>query len=675
MAVKRTNPMDIDVISALPDVGQLENDIAALIQRVRDVDTDMLGWLKRQADLVRLRMGIRDRKKSVPWKNSSNIAIPLTDGIIRRWRPGITSLVLDADPVAFFSAQEPNDFETARRAEPYFHFMFTEEMDTTYQTIQLVDTIAWHGHAYTRQSWDYRTSRSARVASSESLFPGGIQQFVEQAIQQELANLQPGQPQPSPQDIVMEVLETQYDLDRNLPDEGPMLLAAAKALLQGAPYVRIVYRTVTRDVPGWDVINPVFVIVPQDQNPEDAEFFCIVHMITEDKLRAMAIDKYLPADRVGALLAQGNKSATPNASSTADSARDRIQDLMDRRAGRSQRHSERDTGFYTLWEIYCRLDIDRDGERERAVLWYAPEHDLSVALQDYVFPFPDAWPITYYPFEAARRPIDNRGIADMVKTLQKLVNAYHNMRIDAGQIMLAPVLTARMTGGNFKRTIKYHPGAIIPVQTPNDITPLVHDMRILGQLLQEEQTNQRIAETYVGVFDATLTNISESRERRTAAEVNAIQGLSSNIFGLDAKIFQVAFSRSLNQLWNLWLEFGPAETFQRVTGEAPIEIRKADIGKNFDIRAAGTPANTNRSFQIATIERALQLLLNPVILQSGEFDFIKLVKRLLTLLDRNLAQGIIRSAEDATAVQTIRQAAGVIDQQRGIGDGGPAAFF
>lgn len=659
MAVSRGNPLSIEVLAAVPTPEDLKDEIDSLIQRVRDVDTDLLGWLRRQAELVRLRMGIRDRKKaSVPWKNSSDISVPLIDGIIRRWLPGIASLVLDANPVASFDAREVGDLEAARAAEPFFHYLFTELMDTTYPAVQLVNTIAWHGHAYTRQGWDYRTARQARIVSSDELFEGDIEEYIQTVSTRLTQTLQPGQPMPSPQEIVAQRLEEQYDLDRDDPAEGPMLLEAAEQLLQGAPYVRIVYRRTTRDRPRWDVINPINVIVPQDQDPEDSEFFCIIHQIFEDDLRALAIDGFLPQDRVDMLLATGRKDARPTGSGTSDNQREQIIDLMDRRAGKSTTQSERETGSYTLWEIYCRLDANGDGERERITLWYSPEHDLPLALLDYVFPF-DSWNITYFPFEAARRPIDNRGLADMLKTFQRLVNAYHNMRIDAGQIMLAPVLTARLTGGNLKRTIKYHPGAIIPVQNPNDVQPLVHDMRILGQLLQEEQVNQRLAEAYVGVFDATLTNLQESRERRTAAEVNAIQGLSSNIFGLDAKIFQVAFSKVINQIWSIWLELGPAATYMRVMNEEPIEVRKADIGKNFDISASGTPANTNRSFQIATLERAMQVLFTPVVLESGLIDIAELVNQWLSHLDRNVARSVVRSPEDATAVQQIRQAGGI----------------
>jgi hypothetical protein len=662
MPITRRNPLDVSVISAVQSPEEVRDQINDLVRRIRQVDTDMVGWLQRQAELIKLRKGNRQTKKSVPWRNSSNISVPLTDGIIRRWKPLIASLVLDADPIAFMRAREAGDTENARLAEKWLTYLFVDEMETTMPAVQLADTIAWHGHAYTRESWDYRTIRQVRVITVEKVFKPSLQEFLQGAQLKAQAEKEDF----SPEDSVMTQLELEYDLDRDDQQEGPALLQMTQQILKGDPYIKLAQRKVIKDAPRWEMISPLFTIVPQDQDPEDAEFFTIIHMKTEDELRAMGIDGHLPRDRVEAMISQGSKSGTANnTGATSDSQRDIIQDLLDSKAGNTRRHSERATGRFPVWEVYCRLNLTgKEGaERQRVVLWYSPQHDRAIALNDYVFPF-DTWPITYYPFEAAKRPIDNAGISEKVKTMQKLVNAYHNMRIDAGQLMLSPVLKVRVTGGNMKKNFKVHPGAMLPVQSPGDVEPLMQDLRILTALTQEEQSNQRLAETYIGVFDATLTNISQSRERRTAAEVNAIQGLSANIFGLDSKIFQVSFSKSLNKIWNLWQELGDDEVFIRVQGEEPITVRKADIGMNFDISAAGTPANTNRSFQISTLERALQLVLSsPLILQSGRFDFIQLLQDYLALLDRNMSKRLIRSEEQAAAVQQIVQAGAAVSGQ------------
>jgi hypothetical protein len=134
--------------------------------------------------------------------------------------------------------------------------------------------------------------------------------------------------------------------------------------------------------------------------------------------------------------------------------------------------------------------------------------------------------------------------------------------------------------------------------------------------------------------------------------------VSSSIFGLDAKLFQTAFSRSITKVWNLYLEYGQDELFVRMRGQDfPIPVRKADIGKNFDVRASGTPANTNRQFQLSNIQQAMAVIMSPAVAASGRFDIGELVRMWLQLLDSKIADTIIRSGEESAAAQTIMQAA------------------
>jgi len=650
----RLNPISVDVITLIPDEelqGRIEDQINDLIKKIQRVDRDMVGWLQRQHKLTRLRMGIRTGRKG-PWKGSSNVSVPLTDGLIRRWRPALASLVLDPDVVAFFKAQEPDDIKAARVAEQVFTWLFRVEMETTYQLIDLITNIAWRGHAYVRTGWDYRTEREARIILTDHLFPEGLEQGI-QAVQQQEAQ-QSGEA-PDPHDIVVERIIEEYDLDADVDEEAAM--QAADAILGGAPAVRIVYRKVLHDRPAWQAIDPINVIVPQDQDPETAEFFTLIHMKDEDEIRAMARDGVLLPGRVTEFLERSkSKRSEDTDSDSGNSMRDQIRHAMNNRANASNSDTA-DVGRLAVWEIYARMDVNGDGERERVVLWYAPREKMVLGLLDYVLPH-DTWPVTYFPFEAARRPIDNRGLADLVKTFQQVANSFHNARIDAAQIMLAPVLQYRALGGqDFAKSIEWRPGALIPVQQIGDLAPIPQDLRILNALLQEEQAQQRLAETYVGVFDATLTQMGGGNERRTATEVSAIQSLSGSIFGLDARIFQESFKRSATKLWQVFLDLGPQDLFVRLTNdEVPVPVRKSEISRNFDIQPSGTPSNTNKALQLSMLQQAMQVIMsNPLLIQSGRFDFAKLVERWLQLLDYNLSREIVRPAEEGALIQQLMQ--------------------
>ncbi len=649
MAIRRRSPISLETL-AIPRQGDIPKQIKDLVARIDEVDDELQPWLQKQRKLTQLRFGT-DRRRKIPWKGAANVSIPLADGIIRRWRPGIASLMLDANPIAAMDPIEAQDIDSARDAEQWLTYLFQEKMTTAPEAVRLADYVAGRGHGYTREGWDYHTDKETRVVEAKDLFPGGVEQAVQQLLQQN--------PEADPVQAITQALAQQYELDPNFPGEAEMLQAAAEGLLQGKEYIELTYRKLMKDRPSWLAVDPVDVITPVDDDPEDADFVCIQHAFTPDTVLRKAQEGVFEPEA-----AQKAVKIRELERSGRESLRREIKDFLRRT---KDVKPDRSKNRVTVWEIFAKMDIDGDGLQERVVLWYAKDSETPLALFKYSFPF-ETWPVTLYRFNVeSPRPIDSRGIVEMLASFQQIENEFHNARLNASQILLSPVFRMRVNGSNYQQSVNWRPGGIIPLANVDDIAPLTHDLRILAQLIQEEQLNQRLAETYIGTFDATLTSLEQSRERRTAAEINAVTSISSSIFGLDARIFQDSFSRSLNKIWNLWLEMGPEETFQRVRNkENPLKkVKKADIGRNYDIRAAGTPANTNRSFQISNVERAMQLLLQPQIMSSGVVDLVELIRIWMQLLDLNLADRVLRSPDEAAAVQEIVKAAQVQAQENG----------
>jgi hypothetical protein len=661
MSLSRSNPISLDVVESLP-AESLTTQIDALTGRIRDVDLERADWLKKQLKLIKLRYGIRKRR-SVPWKNASNISIPLIDKTLRQWRPGMASLVLDAEPVAFFTPQEISDFDPARTTEPFFTWYFTWHMQTPPEVVKLVDLVGSRGHGYTREGWKYRTHKSVRIAPVSHFFPNGVQAEITAIIEDAQAK---GQDPPLPEEIVAQRLVQEYTLDMSDPAEAGMVAEGARKILSGAEFVRVSYREVLDDRADWVALDPINCITPVDEDPEDASFFCIIHDLTRDRVVEMAEAGVLDVRRVMPLLDDeetfNGQDATDGTEGTAWSWRQQIRDVHNLRAGVQDNKARTTRQTLPVWEIYCRLQLEAGKPRERCVLWYSPTKNVVLALSQYVLPF-KTWPITLYMFnQDSGRPIDARGIPEMLIDFQRLVNSQHNNRLDAAQLLLSPVFKVKSTAdGKAASPVNWRPGAKIPLKNPEtDLVPLIHDLRLLGELLQEEQVSQRLAETYVGSFDATLTNLEQSRERRTALEVQAIQQISGSIFGLDAKIFAIALSRSFTKIWQLYDDLGPERMFFRVQGEEkPRLALKSEISMAYDIRAAGTPANTNKAAILSNVERVLPVLLNPAIIQTGVVDLGALLSMWLKLVDYNLSRNVIRPPEEAAAVQQILQAASI----------------
>ncbi|MCI0354829.1 MAG: hypothetical protein L0099_07310 [Acidobacteria bacterium] len=673
MAVGRGSPMALEALTDLGGEEQLRASIEDLVLRIRAVDEQQRGWLDQQLRLEKMRYADR-YPRDVPWRNASNTSVPLIDGIIRRWKPGIAALVLDAEPVAFMSPQEKTDVDAARLAEQFFDFLFRIHMNTPKEVMLLVDLIAQRGHAYAREGWRYRTARQVRIVNVADVFPGGVDVLVQAAATQQLQEgaEDPSAPQLDPVEVVMRALATEYELDPTNPVDGQMLADAATKIIAGATYVKLTYRRVVDDRPEWMALDPMNVIVPPDEDPEQARFFCVIEDMSPDDIRSRAIDGLYDAEATKRVLEKINENTEKvGGAGSSDRIRQVLRDVQNSRAGITERHGTtrnmKQLPSTSVWEVFALLDVNGDGEQERCILYYAPEFEEVLGLVEYPFPF-DSWPVTLFVLSGdKRRPIDVRGIPQMLKPFQKLINAFHNARVDASTILLAPMMQMRTTG-NAKRTINWRPGGVVPVQQVGDIAPISMDLRVLQGLLQEEQVNQRIAETYIGVFDATIQSL-QGRERRTAREIGAITDVSSSIFGLDAKLFMLSLSRSMNKVWDMYLEFGPPEMFFRVQGEElPKLAKKAEIGRQFDLRASGTPANTNKQFVLANVEHAMQILFSsPVVLQSGLVDVGEVLKDWLKLLDFKMAGRFIRGPEQAAAVQQILQAA-----QISGGEGAPS---
>lgn len=667
MSLARTNPIALEVVGdpLLPDNEEAIVELHDLIKEADDARSD---WVQKQERLLRQRRGIR-KKKNFPWPGANNDNWPLTDKIIRRWKPGISNLVLGADPVSHFIPLKPNAVDVARPAEQFYHWMFFH-IDGVVETVnELADTVAQFGLAYTKQGWDYRTERVARIVRVNSLFPGGVSAataaFNQQVNAQRdaiAAGVQAGQlptdalqqvPQPlTESEFVVQRLSEQYGLSIQDPVEGPMLRRAVQGIINGAENVRLVYQTVQKDHPSWQVLNPLDVIVPpRMRSIEDAEFIAIIHKLDVDDMRRMAIDGHFVAAQVekiaDRLESRVTGSRDDDISPLASNNRSIIRDVLDRVEGvQPARADKEDTE--TVIECYCKLDIDGDGIREKVVLWYHPDTLTVLAMFRYPYPF-EEWPIVRFEFEkTSSRPLQSRGIGELVSTFQKEKNRMHNARLDAIQVTLAPIYELRNTAANSRRNIRMMPGAIIPVAQVGDLQRVDNSGSELLGYLQEENVTDQQAETYVGIFDPGVLAQSTT-ERRTATEVSAVTSQVETVFGGDAQLFQSAMQRVHRQLWYLWLDLGPEEVYINVTGEEqPLLIRKADIDKDFDIVPAGTPANTNRTL---AQQRALQMLQFFINDQTGLINKRRLYKAYFDTVDHTLGRLILRSEQEAALIQ------------------------
>jgi hypothetical protein len=680
MALDRQNPLSIEAVGSFGV--EMGDTLKELITEIEAADQARHTWIDKQRRLLAQRRGVR-RPKNIPWPGCNNDNWPLIDGVIRRWKPGIANLVLRANPVANFLTRNTTQaqggaspfVEGARSAQQFYHWLFIDHIDdSALQLLSLVDMIAQHGKAYTRQGWDYRTERESRVVRVDSLFPQGIQAAVAQAIQAvetQNAQLPENQQQtlPTPQEVVSGALFAAYRLNPQLPSEAQMVDQAATAILEGSQYVRLTYQKVVRDRPSWAAVSPLDVILPsRATSTAEASFVAVVHRLSSDDILRMARDGFFDPKQAADVAERVNKQTGMQMEEEALPGGQRKHSLvaeLNKIEGMQEAASEF-IPVTPILEIYCKIDINGDGIAEKVVAWYHPGSKTWLQFFEYPYPFRE-WPIVDFWFEYnSDRPYGARGIAELLSSHQKQTNIMHNARLDAAQIVLAPTFKVRTLNNSLARNLRFRPGGRIPVSDPTDIEPLLADVRPLNEFFKEEQFTKGLAEQYVGIFDPSITQNAgpTGRERRTATEIDAVVAISSEVQSQDAQLFQLSMARVHRQIWDLWEEFGQESTYFRVTGEEQPRLAiKADLSGDYDIVPAGSPISTNRAIILQRAREMLQLL-GPD--QTGLINKHRLFSEYLSAQDYQLSKTVLRDPEEAAFFRQVLATMEEVAKRNGV---------
>lgn len=673
MSINKQNPLSIKALGTLSGKS-IEEQVNKLYKDIVEGEDSRTSWLAKQEKLIRQRRGVR-KKKIFPWPGANNHNWPLTDGIIRRWKPNVVSLVLQANPVAYFFPMNPEAVKVAPDAQAYYHWRFHSMHNVRNAVMELADYTAQHGTAYTRQGWDYRTRQMCRVIDIEQLFPDGIaaavQRWNEGAAQMRKDTEQgiaSGEVAPEAMDAIpdettepqmlRDTIMDEYGIDpeRSENEAAQVEEIVKKVIDEGARQVKIYYNTVIRSQPGMTAITPLNVTVPpRCTDISDAEYIALEYRMRPDEIIGMALDEIFNYD-LAAELVKKIESKSAQTSDITDAklgttaSRSTVFQLMDQSDGlKPYQTNDKRT---SILEIFCKLDIEGEGILQKCVLWYHPDSKTILSLAPYAYPF-EEWPIVRFQFEHnSDRPYESRGIAELCSVFQAQMNKLHNARLDAIQVTLCPMFQMRVLGQEQNRSIRFMPGSIIPVTNVGDIAPLPTDVRPLAQLLQEENYTKMLAEQYIGIFDPGVM-AQNAAERRTATEVEAVMSQTQSIFGQDAALFQSSMQQVHRQLWALEQEFGDPHTYYRVIGEEqPKLATKSELNKHYDIVPAGTPANTSKQLAMARSREALQLFIPD---QTGLINKHELYKWYFDVLDRNMGKLILRSPEQAAAIQQVMQ--------------------
>ena len=174
------------------------------------------------------------------------------------------------------------------------------------------------------------------------------------------------------------------------------------------------------------------------------------------------------------------------------------------------------------WEGYAKYDINDDHIREECVFIAFPDLELFAAGKPlHCVSRVGQRPWIIRPF--LRRPgsMIGKGIPEMVFHLHNEMDAIHNQRIDAGNMVIAPFFFYRPASGFDPQKISVRPAMGIPLDDPQrDIVFPDYNAGRLSVSFQEEQMVMQLIQMVTNVTDPMLGK--ELANRPTARGTMAI---------------------------------------------------------------------------------------------------------------------------------------------------------
>lgn len=278
---------------------------------------------------------------------------------------------------------------------------------------------------------------------------------------------------------------------------------------------------------------------------------------------------------------------------------------------------------YRVIEACCRYDIDGDEIDEDLVVWVERSTGRILRIT-YV---ERATPGGFRPYSIKKfinRPGSPYGIglAECLFGLNNEIDEIHSQRLDYGTIQNLPFGFVRASSGSNKpKPIRLAPGNLYPVDDPQtDISfPKLNGGTAYG--FQEEATVTRYADN-ISIPPIALGSQAAQGAARTATGAAAL--LNSVDVQLDIHIrrYQRGYKRNLMLLDKQITEMLPLGIAVRVLGADGSAILKTFQNRkpmrfNSDYELTGNSTNSNKAIERDTAQQLMQMLQNPIALQSG----------------------------------------------------------
>ena len=309
-----------------------------------------------------------------------------------------------------------------------------------------------------------------------------------------------------------------------------------------------------------------------------------------------------------------------------------------------------DDNMVIVWEHY-----KRDENGNWVVCTYSPlvpDHDLRPPMK---LPYRHGKaPFVDTTYEVKDKGwYAGRGVPEQVAPEESYLNKLMNGKSDAITFYNTPMFRSERDIPN-SSNIRFRPGQILPYA----LQPIMMPQPPISWEQEIVQTRM-IAEQRLSLPDFGVGQMINTKERRTATEVNAIGGMMERSVDLRARIFRLALARVYRQAYQLYLQYAPKDLMFRYLEDAT-SLQADALHGEYTIEPKGGVDGVDRSM---LMQRAI--MRKQLMAQSPWIDQIELDKSILELDDPSLVKRLVRDPQFKSADEAEDEAHNIPIMERG----------
>lgn len=570
-----------------------------LESQLKDSIENTSNYALKQEKFYKLRMRIRNSKKTFPFDGASDLRQPTADIKIRKAKAAIHNSIFGIRPVVQAIPGPNGNAEKADKIEKFLDHLLMNVMDTSTKSLIAIDQALEKGMYFIKPYWKTESTTRLETLKAEEFKVEEILMMVDPDV---------------PDDMKISALEAHLEVDmsdRVSSDNLEQLEKVLEDIKKGKAEIDVTLWDEIYDAPALGLVSPEFLYVPTNSpfSVQELEFscheFCLpLRIVKANESKGWNVKGI---DELEKYNSYDDKTLTGY--------------LKDRREGIERLKKTSDVKIY---EIRCWYDLNGDGYPEKCIFTYLP--DFKRMVRKISLPFKSGkWDFVKIVWEILDdRFYASRGIVEIIEDIIREIDIQHMQKIDQQTIRNNPMFVYRVGMVN-PNLVKFQMNQAIPVKGSMDLKNVVdvvgaNNPNVEMSYEREEQSLLGRVEELIGQMDFSLHNQINKRDARTLGEVNLQQQNMNTTFSMDASVMNQSFSEVFSMVYELWCQYGKDEVefayFGTDNKTETIKLTREEI-QGYKIRTRANDQNTNPQVRVQKAQAILQGVMNPIALQTG----------------------------------------------------------